>query len=78
MKILFLVTENKIETLLRGVHFTHDSEIITLIDEGKSINFNSLNEILINSKKGFVVFTDDLNKCKEFQEKIREIYSKGG
>ena len=78
MKILFLVTENKIETLLIGVHFTHNSETITLINEGKNINFNNLNEILVNSEKGFVVFTDNLNKCKEFQEKIREIYSKGG
>lgn len=78
MKFLFLVTEDNVTTLLRGVDFVHNSQIIFLLEEKKDVLMCDLNEVLFNAKKGFVVFTDDLRRCSELQNKIKNFKTKGG
>lgn len=78
MKFLFLVTEDNVTTLLRGVDFVHNSQIIFLLEEQKDVLMCDLNEVLFNAKKGFVVFTDDLRRCNELQNKIKNFKTKGG
>ena len=74
MKYLFRVTEDKIETLLRGVDFNSNGKAITFVEDGKAIPTEDLNEILINYKYGYVAFTDEEKNCKTLQLKIKGGY----
>lgn len=74
MKYLFRVTENKIETLLRGVDFETNGKIIVFAEDGKNIRMEDLNVVLINYKYGYVAFTDEEKNCKTLQLKIKGGY----
>lgn len=70
MKFLFRVTWDGIDTLLRGVHFISDGKTITLINESKTIMCEDLDQMLLNAKLGYVIFTENLNKLSEYQLQI--------
>ncbi len=71
MEILYKIKANNIEKLrIKVDYYTMNNTIY--FNNGKHISYLYLNQILINYKEGFVVFTNNLVDAIEQKEKLEQ------